>query len=156
MNKVAIYCLDRRFNSYLERTKRIAQECLRVAGQKSVTLDIYLVGDETMRLLNSNFRGKNSPTDILSFSEPKGFPHPEAKNRYLGELYLNPSYAAKAGHSTLQLLIHGILHLLGYNHQKKNDRIKMEKLEKVMMRKMQIHTDITRTTNFIRGIRSHS
>lgn len=136
MSKIAVYCLDRRFNRYKAKIRVMAQRCLKAMGKKPMVLDIYLANDKTMRGLNKRFRGRDKATDVLSFNESKGFPHPELKGRYLGEIYISPSYAQTLRHSITQLLIHGMLHLLGYNHQKKNDRIKMEKLEKFLISKI--------------------
>lgn len=79
--------------------------------------------------------------DVLSFPEPKGFPHPESRNRYLGEVYLNLSVGASsvAGEVRLKMLmVHGVLHLLGYRHTLVRDTIKMEALEKKICRELNI------------------
>ncbi len=80
-------------------------------------LEIYLVGDKQMK--------KN----ILSYLAPKTFPRPDLSEEPLGEIYLNPSFIKKNKENLLAMLVHGILHIAGYNHKKKSDRIKMEKRE---------------------------
>jgi len=109
---------------------RVACRVLRELKEGRASVDIYLVDEKVMKSLNRKFRGKDKPTDVLSFKEPAGFPHPERKGKYLGEIYLAPGVAKKKGNDLEALLIHGLLHLLGYTHKRKSDRIKMEKLER--------------------------
>lgn len=67
---------------------------------------------------------------ILSFPETKDFPHPEDGRKKLGEIYVNYDFT-KGDLDALSLLFtHGLLHLLGYDHLKKRDRMEMEKLER--------------------------
>jgi len=97
-----------------------------------------------------------APT-ILSFEEPRNFiyPHtkrglvPSAQKCYLssfgagvypkkykkiGEIYLNIANSKlKTQNSKLYYLTHGLLHLFGYNHKKKNDRIRMEQIERLLI-----------------------
>ena len=82
-----------------------------------------------MRRLNKEYRGKDKVANVLSFVEPLNFPHPETKTRFLGEIYLNFIDSDKFVVSCQYLLIHAILHLLGYTHKGKSDRMKMEKKE---------------------------
>lgn len=96
---------------------------------------IYLIDGKAMRRLNREFRGKDKPTDVLSFEFPADFPVPKGEKRPLGEIYLNPAYIKKNGETLEYLLTHGILHLLGFNHIKKSDRIRMEKLEEKILKK---------------------
>ncbi len=80
-------------------------------------LSILLCGDARMRELNRAWRGKDRPTDVLSF--------PSGETAFLGDLVVDVPYAARQarrlGHSLERevkvLLAHGILHLLGYDHE---------------------------------------
>jgi hypothetical protein len=78
-------------------------------------------------------KGGRSEPDVLSFDERRYFPHPEARGRFLGEIYLHKKLLAKPPRLKL-LLIHGLLHLLGYSHTGKRDTLKMQTLEKRLMR----------------------
>jgi len=80
-------------------------------------VEVNLVGDAVMK--------KN----VLSYPAPAGFPRPDAEEVYLGEIYLNPGYIKERGEDFDLMLIHGFLHLLGYDHKKKSDTMKMEKTE---------------------------
>lgn len=91
----------------------------------SFVLDIYLVGRAKME--------KN----VLSFEADNSFPRPDlAPRKSLGEIYLNLNYIKKNGEDFSFMLIHGFLHLLGYDHMKKNDRIEMEAQEELILKRL--------------------
>ncbi|MCL6471680.1 MAG: rRNA maturation RNase YbeY [Firmicutes bacterium] len=121
--------------------KKIARFVLDWEGVKDVELSIALVGEDEIRKLNAAYRGKDYPTDVLSFEsgifakETPGIPH------LLGDVVICPSVAAKQavdyGQTFEQemalLLTHGILHLLGYDHENVEDAEQMEKLEREIL-----------------------
>jgi len=88
----------------------------------SPSLSILLCGDARMRTLNRRFRSLDRPTDVLSFLPLEEF---SSSSSFLGDLVIDAPYAArqarKRGHSTARevqiLLAHGVLHLLGYDHE---------------------------------------
>ena len=90
-----------------------------------------LANDETLRALNARFRGKDAPTNVLAF--------PSAENRdgYLGDVAIAFGVAEReatmAGRGllahTLHLTVHGVLHLLGYDHVTAREARTMERLE---------------------------
>jgi probable rRNA maturation factor len=90
-------------------------------------LGVRFVGDRAMRLTNRQFRGKDKTTDVLSFP---------GDEEYLGDILISVPTARRqagtAGHSVDRelktLLLHGILHCLGYDHE--TDRGEMERLER--------------------------
>ncbi len=106
-----------------ENVKKTAGKILKILKKKNLEVEIYLTNHRMMRRLNKEFRGKDKVADVLSFNEPKNFISSPSKYKKIGEIYLNMSDVR------CQLLVHGLLHLLGYDHKGKNDRIKMEKLE---------------------------
>lgn len=130
--RVLVLSLEKRFKKFDGKIKKTALKILEILKKKNVSVEIYLTGNQKMRFLNKKFRGKNKSTDVLSFEEPKGFIYPKSRFKPIGEVYLNCQMSAVSD----QLLIHGILHLFGYNHKKKNDRIKMEKLEYLVIKKL--------------------
>ncbi|MEK7147053.1 MAG: rRNA maturation RNase YbeY [Patescibacteria group bacterium] len=119
--------------------KTAASAVLTVLKQSGVCLEIYLAGGQRMLSLNKKFRGKNKAADVLSFNEPKSFISGQS-HKPLGEIFLNVAKTCKSdksyGDYMAYLLIHGILHLLGYNHIKKNDIIKMERKERQLLNKI--------------------
>jgi len=130
-------------------TKEIDEEFLRnmaetvLRGEKTeenADLSIVLVGSRRIRKLNKDYRGKNKVTDVLSFSTSKK----DEKNLFfnvnnLGEIIICLREIKKTAKRTgsnfkkelARCLIHGILHLLGYEHEKsKEGAKKMEKKQK--------------------------
>ena len=138
MNEIKVYSLGVRFGAYEKNARNSLLGALEILKKKGVCVEVYFVNGARMRLVNWRFRGKDKSADVLSFKEPAGFPHPESKLKHLGEIYLSPRYVRKevrlAKLSITKLLIHGLLHLLGYNHKKRNDRIRMEKKERQLLK----------------------
>lgn len=87
-------------------------------------LSVLLTDDAQIQQMNRDFRGIDKPTDVLSFPAGDALPGMEDVDPYLGDIAISIPYAARqaaqAGHDLageLQLLaIHGVLHLLGHDH----------------------------------------
>ena len=100
----------------LTRFLRSAQAAAGLRGE----VDVLLADDLTLRRLNRNFRGKNKATDVLSFPAA-----PELAGAHAGDLAISLEtagrQAAEYGHSVRDevriLLLHGVLHLLGLDHE---------------------------------------
>ena len=103
-------------------------------------LSVLLVEMRTMTELHERWMGEPGPTDVLAFPMDElrpphmgggraGDPEPGGDHGLLGDVVLCPEVAAKAGHSTqdeLELLcVHGILHLLGYDHAEPDEHAAM-------------------------------
>lgn len=94
-------------------------------------LTILLTDDNTLQQLNQDFRQIDAPTDVLSF--PSGDAHPGSGLIYLGDIAISVPYATRhartEGHTLgaeLQLLtVHGVLHLLGYDHMEPGEKAEM-------------------------------
>jgi probable rRNA maturation factor len=120
--------------------REIAGMVLRALKKTRVELSIALVGDSEMRKLNARYRKKDSTTDVLSFPSEGELP---TGSLLLGDVVISVDQArrqAKDGGRTLKeematLLIHGVLHLLGYDHERstKDARI-MGSLERKIYR----------------------
>lgn len=124
--------------------KKIGGIVLKGERKGKVDLSIALVGRKRIRELNRKYRGKNQATDILAFPESKVFLEQFKtaslkKIQSLGEIVIclrEVRKNAKRFSSTFetelaQVLIHGILHLLGYNHEISKKKVKeMEKKQK--------------------------
>ncbi len=112
--------------------KDIAEKILKELNLDNIELSISLVDNETIQNINREWRGKDKPTDVLSFpldeDTPSGY-----KYRLLGDVIISLPYAKKQaeeiGHSykeeVLRLLTHGILHLLGYDHETSEEDAKV-------------------------------
>lgn len=126
-NEAAVFDLVGRKDDLSRRIKKAAESALSFLGVKNSYLEIFLIDGRRMRGLNRKFRGKDRATNVLSFpaSEPL-----RPGRKYLGEIFINPSFIEKKKDDHVLLIIHSLLHLLGYNHQKNNDRIRMERMER--------------------------
>jgi len=114
----------------------LAQKMLKALGVRAATLDIILLDNTKIAVLKARFIKKKTEPNVLSFPDPAHFPHPETKKRYLGEIYLNRDILKKSPERAKALLLHGVLHLLGYDHIKKADIVEMEALEKKILAKL--------------------
>lgn len=118
-------------NQAKKKAKILAGKFLRLLKKKNCYLEIYLLNSQKMKFLNKKFLNKNKTSNILTFVEPENFPHPESPLKFLGEIYLkSPITNYKL---LITLLAHGLLHLMGFQHKKKSDRIKMEAKEKFLI-----------------------
>jgi len=101
-----------------------AVKLLRALARPRQELSIALVDDAAIAALNARYRGRARPTDVLAFSLLEG-EHAERRGRLLGDVVIGVETAAaqaRRAHRSLdtevaRLLIHGTLHLLGYDHQ---------------------------------------
>ena len=90
-----------------------------------VTLTVLTTGDETLRELNERFLGIDAPTDVLSFPEAAEAPMGEGEAPSVGEIAISVPTAVRQAVEVGQsleaelahLLVHGILHLCGYEHE---------------------------------------
>ena len=85
-----------------------------------------------MRKLNLRYRGIDKPTDVLAVEDPK-FPGNQVGS--MGEIYLNPSYLKSKPYDIHYILIHGLLHLLGYTHENPKKFKQMVTLQDKILKK---------------------
>ena len=125
-------------SSVLPLIRRAARLALR--GQARPALTILLADNAKLRALNASFRGKDKPTNVLSF------PCASPGEPYLGDVALGHGVVARearaqgkslAAHAA-HLVIHGILHLIGHDHEKPKDAQRMEALETSLLAKLAI------------------
>jgi len=113
----------------------------------SSSLTLLLTDNEKLRQLNQDFCGKNKPTDVLSFPAGDSVPGFEDEIPYLGDIAISVPLAmnqAQAGEHSLiaelQLLaVHGVLHLLGYDHAMSEDKLLMWSAQKEMLNLLGLH-----------------
>ena len=119
----------------------LAKKFLRTLRQRNASVDIFLLQNADIKKLKARFIKKKTEPNVLAFPEPIAFPHPEfgrsgARKKYLGEIYLNRDILQKSPERTKSLLLHGLLHLLGHDHKKKTDAVKMEGLEEKILERL--------------------
>ena len=127
-------------NDYLDQRTRVLSLNEKKFVKKSIFCTLLLSGDKEIRLLNKKFRKKNKSTDVLSFpfqtnNELKKKLKKE-KEIYIGDIIINlnkiknkkrlKNFKIKFD----QLWIHGLVHLLGYDHKKNKDFLKMRQIER--------------------------
>lgn len=108
-----------------EGLRELAASCLRAEGVSDSELSISFVTLDEMAGLHERYMSEPGPTDVLSF--PMDGREEEA--RVLGDVVIAPEFAARNNldlRSELRLLlVHGILHLLGYDHEEETERARM-------------------------------
>ncbi|MGN6732477.1 MAG: rRNA maturation RNase YbeY [Candidatus Binatia bacterium] len=124
------------------KIKKIALTILELVGEKNAELSLALIGSVEMKKLNAKYRKKDYPTDVLSF--PVGGILPK-ETRLLGDVVVSVEKAAEQakarGYSPEQelvtLLIHGIVHLMGYDHERSAREARaMRRVEKRIYRQL--------------------
>jgi probable rRNA maturation factor len=122
------------------RLKRIALKILELVGQDRAELSLAIVDNREMRKLNAKFRNQDYPTDVLSFPSDAV---PSGGAQVLGDVVISAEKAKQQAkergrtfyEETVTLLIHGILHLLGYDHERSAKEARsMARLEKKIYR----------------------
>ena len=122
---------------FLKKLKKISEK-IDFLNKKNVTFTILLTNSLNMKKLNKKFRKINKDTDVLSFPSftLKNLKLIKKKNSYIGDIAV--SYEIINSRSKKNIFIkefdkawvHGFLHLIGYDHVKDKDYIKMNKVEK--------------------------
>lgn len=124
----------------LRKLKKTAQRILELLNRHGSELSLALVENREIQGLNARYRNKNEPADVLSF--PSGEKLPQGIE-LLGDVIISVEQAEKQARKrrrTLEeeiqsLLIHGILHLLGYDHERSEKEAKiMQRMEKKIHR----------------------
>jgi probable rRNA maturation factor len=118
-----------------------ARVVLREIERADRELSIALVDDPEIQALNSAFRGRDRPTDVLAFSLEEG-PHPERRGPLLGDVVIGLETAARQARAQrrglddelARLLVHGALHLVGYDHVRARDAQRMRAAERRVLR----------------------
>jgi len=112
----------------------VAKKVLLGENRGTETLSLAFIGKEEIKKLNKKFRGKNKPTDVLSFGNVScSMFHVPSEG--LGEVVICSSvvkenslkYKIDFKKEMLKVFVHGILHLCGYNHEKSKEAEEMEK-----------------------------
>ncbi len=127
------------------RLERLARAILSNVGETSAELGIMFVGDQRMRGLNRRYRGKDRTTDVLAFAMRDAFtPHASRlMPDMLGDVVISVHTACRQGKEAGRslddelawLLVHGILHLCGYDHERsEKEARRMHRRERMLLR----------------------
>lgn len=116
--------------------RQIKSFCRAVIGKlfdnrRPADLNVILTDDAEITRLNRDFRGKDAPTDVLSFEDDTILPN---GRHFLGEIYISVPYADRTkddqtlNRYILFLVAHGLLHIAGMDHKTEEERLHMIKL----------------------------
>lgn len=154
MNGITLVVEDQGWRSHRGIQARVKQAA--DAARKAVKLKggftILLADDKKLRALNLDFRGKDKPTNVLSFPGADGFFHGRPAGRFAsadahaGDIAIaygvTRKEAEQAGKSladhVTHLVIHGVLHLAGYDHERPKEAKVMEPLEVKILKRLGI------------------
>jgi rRNA maturation RNase YbeY len=138
---VLVAMRGRRVPVLARRLARRARRMLDVLGLGAAELSLVLVSDRVMHDLNREWRGKDRPTDVLAFAQGEGAG--AAPDGLLGDVVISVDtarrQAAALRHSLVveadRLLVHGLLHLLGYDHERSPaEARRMQRKERAVLR----------------------
>ena len=123
---------DQAWSRALPGAEAVAERAARaaLASDASANVSLLLTSDDVVRDLNARFRGKDASTTVLSF------PAPESARPHLGDIALAYGVCAREAseqgkplaHHVTHLVAHGVLHLLGYDHEREDEAEEMEAL----------------------------
>ena len=126
-------------NSYIEKKIELLNKKNKLYKNNTLICSLLLSGAKEIKNLNNKFRNKNKSTDVLSFPfyEKKKLNNKIKKEKevYLGDIIINLSQVKKKNNKVKfkeelnKLWIHGLLHLLGYDHKSNIKYFQMRKLE---------------------------
>ena len=122
------------------------------------TVDVLVTANAEMKSLNRRFRGKDKATDVLSFTAPPD----GVQKKFAGEIAISAEIAAQnahaLGHTAAQemkiLVLHGILHLRGYDHERDNGQ--MARRERQLRAQLRLPDGLIERTIGKRGSASHA
>jgi probable rRNA maturation factor len=130
--------------------EQVVRQALKAEGADGpIEVSVVVTDDATVHQLNRDYRGVDSPTDVLSFSQLEEaqsgaeapFPSPPGEARLIGDIVISGdrvrAQAADYGHSQRRelayLTVHGLLHLLGYDHENEAERHVMRLAEEAAL-----------------------
>ena len=128
-------------SKYLVNKVRHINSSFSFVKKRNINFSILLAGNQEVRKLNKQFKNKDKTTDVLSFPFYKNINSKKLKDKnvYLGDIILNFYKINKKNFKKdfNRLWVHGFLHLLGHKHYKNKDFYKMNKLENLILKKIE-------------------
>ncbi|HEU4928671.1 MAG TPA: rRNA maturation RNase YbeY [Candidatus Krumholzibacteria bacterium] len=122
-----------------EAWRRRVQRAAAGVGRRGDTVDLVFVDDREIRRLNRRYRGKNKPTDVLSFAYDGG-----QGDDVVGEVFVSLETLQRdakrlnmpARHHAVRIVVHGLLHVAGYDHESDADAARMERRERAALKRV--------------------
>lgn len=141
MNKIEIFNqLDKEIDE-LDDVKRVIDIAIKHQKLDNLEFNIIIVDNEYIHNLNREYRGIDRPTDVITFALEDNKDFVTLDHRVLGDIYISLDKAIEQakeyGHGLKReicfLAVHGFLHLLGYDHMKKEEEEVMFGLQEVIL-----------------------
>ncbi len=131
--------------TFLEEAYKVTLTLLNDLSNPNVS--IFITDDREMKRYNLEYRGVNSSTDVLSFNNE--YVDLETGESYLGDIIISfetakcqaAEYKHTVGEELQFLVVHGLLHLFGYNHEKDQEKMIMWDLQKKILNALKIFID---------------
>jgi len=122
-------------------SRRASRAAASIAPRAAV-INVIITDDRTMRRLNRRYRGKDKPTDVLSFSYLDDVPRD--RSTPAGDVFVSYQTLARdarrlgvaPANLALRLVVHGFLHVIGYDHENDADASRMERRERTVLRRV--------------------
>lgn len=145
---------QRKYNLNIEKIEKVLELILKNLKYEDFDISLWLTNNKTIKIYNRDYRGKNKATDVLSFPYQDVKPGKRIKkgnleDRNLGDLMISVEYVdhqikTKAvtnlqpslEKQIIKLIVHGVCHLLGYDHIKDEDWVKMRAKEGWLLKKI--------------------
>lgn len=129
MNKIGYFNETEEDVLEFKEVKKVIKKAIEMEELDNLEFNIILVDNDYIHELNKNYRGIDRPTDVITFALEDYEDFKDIDTRVLGDVYISidkaRSQAIEYGHSLKRelcfLAVHGFLHLLGYDHMKKED-----------------------------------
>ncbi len=141
--------LDPKLKSLVEKAALVVMES--EGCRDGTEVSILLTGDAYIHELNKQYRGVDKPTDVLSFALDEGQAMPDpGEERLLGDVVISLEAAMRQGkeyghgleRELAYLVVHGVLHLLGYDHLQEEDKAVMREKEEAAMNRLGLTIDL--------------
>ena len=143
LNKFNIYnTTEYDINEEIKHMKKNLKKCLKMEKVKNARFNVILTDNKEIKEINAKYRNINKETDVISFAlEDEKEENTFLNKRILGDIYISvdkaKSQSKEYRHSLIRelsfLSVHGLLHLLGYDHiEKEDEKIMFEKQELIL------------------------
>ena len=138
LSRIQVQNRQRQYRIHRDSVALFCADLLQSLRHPHAALSVVFAGPRVMRVLNRQYRGRDYATDVLSFSYG---PIRIGRAPFLGEVILSPEIAVRQAlrwrsdpdRELRMLLMHGILHLLGYDHE--TDSGQMKRLQRTLSRR---------------------
>ena len=121
--------------------QRKAARAVATLAPRAEAVNVIITNDRVIRRLNRQYRGKDKPTDVLSFSYLE---NGKGSEGVAGDIFISHQTLARdarrigvaPAHLALRIVVHGFLHVLGYDHETDAEATRMERRERALLKRV--------------------